>query len=122
MNGHVDESRKEHVMRHTHYTPLATECAHGERTDRRTSEDRPICALCRHEEDNRWTPCPDTIPDWGALAANDRDENDRPRLETPTAPLPVTTARIGHVFTADPGNVENLISQWRTPEREGILF
>lgn len=105
-------------MRHTHYPPLATECAHGERTDRLTSEGRPICALCRHEQNNRWTPDPDTLPDWGALAANDRDDN------PPLTPRPTRTAtdRIADVLTTDPGDVEHLITQWRGTVREGILF
>ncbi|MFD4990786.1 hypothetical protein ACFWH7_03445 [Cellulosimicrobium cellulans] len=47
-------------------------CPHGERTDKRTKNDEPLCPFCRREErrlkTNGWTGPPLDVP---ALAAHD---------------------------------------------------
>lgn len=45
-------------------------CVHGERTDRRTSADEPICALCRILEHRFEAITPPPV-DYAALAAGE---------------------------------------------------
>ncbi|MGN7705058.1 hypothetical protein [Cellulosimicrobium sp. 22601] len=49
-------------------------CPHGERTDKRTKKDEPLCPFCRREERRRgdgWTAPPLPLLDVPAIAAHD---------------------------------------------------
>jgi hypothetical protein len=109
-------------MRTTHYAPLAP-CPHGERTDRTTTDGRPLCPLCRHAEPRRPTIDPNT-PDWRALAAGD-DTLDDDELRAPVVePAPDTAAiLLGSLFAQDAGNrIEAMLQRWTETEPEGMLF
>lgn len=103
----------------THYTPLAP-CPHGERTDRTTSDGRPLCALCRHAQ-HTVTIDPD-MPDWRALAAGD-DTDDDDELRVPDAPPSPDLAAfvLGSLF-AQENRIEAMLQRWTDREPEGMLF
>jgi hypothetical protein len=67
-------------MRTTH-----APCPHGERTDRTTSNGRPLCPLCRLAQTWPNRPMDPNLPDWRALAAGD-DTMDDDELRAPPAP------------------------------------
>lgn len=105
-------------MRTTHYQPHAT-CPHGERTDRTTTDGRPLCPLCRHAQ-ARPTIDPH-LPDWAALAAgDDTHADDVPR--TSTAPANDTAALLlGALFDRE-DRIEAMLQRWTAREPEGMLF
>jgi hypothetical protein len=108
-------------MRTTHMTPLAP-CPHGERTDRTTTDGRPLCPLCRHADARRPDIDPDA-PDWAALAAGDDTlDDDEPRPAGD--PVPDTAAiLLGSVFSQDSGNrIEAMLQRWTAAEPKGMLF
>lgn len=109
-------------MRTTHYLPLAP-CPHGERTDRTTTDGRPLCPLCRHAEAHRPTIDPDA-PDWAALAAgDDTDDDDTPRVPVAEPTTDTAAILIGSLFGQDTGNrIEALLQRWTEREPEGMLF
>jgi hypothetical protein len=109
-------------MRTTSYTPLAP-CPHGERTDRTTTDGRPLCPLCRITEARRSTIDPNT-PDWRALAAGD-DTYDEDELRAPVVDVdqaPDTAAiLLGDLFGRD-DRIASMLQRWTEREPEGMLF
>lgn len=106
---------------HTYTTPLAP-CPHGERTDRTTSDGRPLCALCRIHQARQTHTDPNT-PDWAALAAGD-DTQDEDILRTTDEPPTDTGALLlGDLFGRDSGNrFEAMLQRWTEQQPERTLF
>lgn len=102
----------------THYTPLAP-CPHGERTDRTTSDGRPLCPLCRHAQHTP-TIDPDT-PDWAALAAGD-DTLDDDELRADVDAVPDTPALLLSGLLGQENRIEAMLQRWTDREPEGMLF